>query len=257
MHPTFRQDLRQFLRTSIQDAKRSLLPFHNPQHKGSVQKASPYTTNLAQLATSPQHLATSARGRVHLRIPTIHSGLATFTQQPHRHSTCRAATTTQIPYSGKSNVLQKNSQLAAQLTKSIRAWHRQYNNHNTKEFVAQQLQQHDNYQPAHLNIQTLKHVQQQLPKGIIHCEDHCPDRLMLYCPALYNRAITNTFLDEQVFRTSEDSPLSHHYDVHSDVTAKLPDYQWAFPQWGCIPQAYILPKRRKSISERTPDCCVP
>ena len=52
-----------------------------------------------------------------------------------------------LAYSGKSNVLQKNSQLAAQLTKSIRAWQRHYhipyNNQKTKEFVAQQLQQHD------------------------------------------------------------------------------------------------------------------
>ena len=143
-----------------------------------------------------------------------------------------------LAYSGKSNVLQKNSQLAAQLTKSIRAWQRHYhipyNNQKTKEF--QQLQQHDKYQQTHLNIQTLKHVQQQLPKGIIHCEDHCPNRLMWYCPALYNQAITNTFLDEQVFRTSEDSPLSHHYDVYVDVTTKLPDYQWAFPQRGRIPK---------------------
>ena len=67
------------------------------QHKGSVQKASPHTTNLTQLATSPQHLATSARDRVHLCISAIHSGLATLTQQPHCHSTCRAATTAQVP----------------------------------------------------------------------------------------------------------------------------------------------------------------
>ena len=59
MHPTFREDLRQFLRTSVQDAKRNLLPFHVPSAKGSVQKASPHTANLTQVATSPQHLATS------------------------------------------------------------------------------------------------------------------------------------------------------------------------------------------------------
>ena len=67
------------------------------QHKGSVQKASPHTANLTQLATSPQHLATSARDRVHLRISTTQSRCTTLTQQPHRHSTCRAAATAQFP----------------------------------------------------------------------------------------------------------------------------------------------------------------
>ena len=75
---------------------------------------------------------------------------------------------------------------------------------------------------------------------------------MWYCPALYNQAITNTFLDEQVFRTSEDSPLSHHYDVYVDVTTKLSDYQRAFPQWGRIPQAYILPKCKKAFRKGRP-----
>ena len=75
---------------------------------------------------------------------------------------------------------------------------------------------------------------------------------MWYCPALYNQAITNTFLDEQVFRTSEDSPLSHQYDVYLNVAAKLPDYQWAFPQRGRIPQAYILPKRKKAFRKGRP-----
>ena len=41
MHPTFRQDLRQFLRTSIQDAKRSLLPFHIPSTKAVFKKHPP------------------------------------------------------------------------------------------------------------------------------------------------------------------------------------------------------------------------
>ena len=97
MHPTFREDLRQFLRTSVQDAKRNLLPFHVPSTKAVFKKHPPHTANLTQLATSPQHLATSARDRVHLRISATHSRRTTLTQQPHCHSTCRAAATAQFP----------------------------------------------------------------------------------------------------------------------------------------------------------------
>ena len=97
MHPTFRENLRQFLRTSVQDAKRNLLPFHFPSTKAVVKKHPPHTANLTQLATSPQHLAASARDRVHLRISTTQSRCTTLTQQPHRHSTCRAAATAQFP----------------------------------------------------------------------------------------------------------------------------------------------------------------
>ena len=260
--PVFDRIFVNFFRASIQDSKRNLLPFHVPSAKAVFKKHPPaqqilHNWRQAHSTWQPQQetecTCASLRSTVdsqHLRNNHIAIQLAEL-QPQHRF----------LAYSGKSNVLQKNSQLAAQLAKSIRAWHRHYhipyNNQKTKEFVAQQLQQHDNYQPTHLNIQTLKHVQQQLPKGIIHCEDHCPNRLMWYCPALYNQAITNTFLDEQVFRTSEDPPLSHHYDVYLDVTSKLPDYQWSFPQWGRIPQSIHSPQTQKSISERAPNRCVP
>ena len=86
----------------------------------------------------------------------------------------------------------------------------------------------------------IKHVQQQLPSGIIHCEDHFPNRLMWYCPTLCNhRAPTTT-------------PLTHHFDVFASITTLLHDYTWAFKQWGCVPQAYILPKRKKKFGKGRP-----
>ena len=162
MHPTFREDLRQFLRTSVQDAKRNLLPFHVPSTKAVFKKHPPIQRILhnwrqAHSTWQPQQeiecTCASLRPTVDAQhLHNNHIAIQLAELQP-QHSF--------LAYSGKSNVL------AAQLTKSIRAWQRHYhipyNNRKTKEFVAQQLQQHDKHQQTHLNIQTLKHVQQQLP----------------------------------------------------------------------------------------------
>ena len=214
------------------------------QDKGSVQKTSPHTANLTQLATSPQHLATSARDRVHLRISTTQSRCTTLTQQPHRHSTCRAAATAQFPcllrqeqrtaeeFSTGGTAHQVHQGLAKTLPYTLQ----QPENKGVCRAATPARRQAPANTSQHTNIKTCSATTTQ--GHYIHCEDHCPNRLMWYCPALYNQAITNTFLDEQVFRTSEDSPLSHHYDLHVDVTTKLPDYQWAFRQWGHSPSIH-------------------
>ena len=251
-------DLRQFLRNRVTEAKHShtIPPLHLPSTKLVCKKHPPLQQILhkwgqAHTTWQPNQEATctcaqlqSAASPDHIYNNHIAIQLAEFQPQ---HSF--------LAYSGKGNILPKHSQLA-HLTRSIRSWRRHYhipfNSAATKQFVNQQLAQHRDHDRKHLNIQMIKHVQQQLPSGIIHCEDHFPNRHMWYCPALYNQAISATFLDADAFRTSTTTPLTHHFDVFTSITTLLPDYTWAFKQWGRIPQAYILPKRKKKFGKGRP-----
>ena len=75
---------------------------------------------------------------------------------------------------------------------------------------------------------------------------------MWYCPHLYHTAITNTFLDKEVFHGIDIPPLHHHFNIYTQIQHLLPHYRWAMREWGKIPIAYILPKRKKSFTKGRP-----
>ena len=75
---------------------------------------------------------------------------------------------------------------------------------------------------------------------------------MWYCPTLYSQAISATFTDEDIFQVSSEPPLTHHFDTFTTITTMLPDYHWAFNEWGPIPQAYILHKSEKHYGKGQP-----
>ena len=148
----------------------------------------------------------------------------------------------------------------SQLRKAIQRWRRSNGlpvprNEDTEmtNFIQQQLAQHQQHAKNTLNIHMLKAaLQERLPAGIIHCEDHFADRLIWYCPCLYHKCITGTFMNAEVFQTSEHQPLLLHEATHQRMLKRLPKHKWAFPNWGRIPTAYVLPKRKKDFATGRP-----
>ena len=180
MRPSFNNDLRQFLRNRVTEARHTIPPLHLPSTKLVCKKHPPlqqilHNWHQAHTTWQPNQGATCTCAQLpstvspdHIYNNHIAIQLAELKPQ---HSF--------LAYLGKSNILPKRSQLVAQLTRSIRSCHRHYhipfNSAATKQFANQQLSQHRGHDRKHLkdlNIQTIKHVQQQLPSGIIHCEDH-------------------------------------------------------------------------------------
>ena len=161
-----------------------------------------------------------------------------------------------LQFSGKSNVLPDHKTLATQLRKAIQRWHRSNGlpvptdtDTEMNTLVQQQLTQHQQHATNTLNIHMLRALQERLPAGIIHCEDHFADRLIWYCPQLYHKCISGTFMNAEVFQMSEYQPLLLHEATHQRMIKRLPKHKWAFPNWGRIPSAYILPKRKKDAQK--------
>ena len=228
MHVSFCNDLQQFLRNRIAEAKQTLPPLHIPSIKLVYKKHPPLQQILhnwrqAHATWHPEPAPTCTCANLQSTVSADHIynnhiAIQLAELQP-QHSF--------LTYSGKSNTLPKDSHLAAQLTRSIRSWHRRYNIPITldriKPFVTQQIKQHRNYSRKHFNIQMVKNVQQQLHPGIIHCEDHFPNRLMWFCPTLYHQAISTTFLDAEVFQVSTTPPIDTPFSMSS--LTSLPCYQ--------------------------------
>ena len=96
-----------------------------------------------------------------------------------------------------------------------------------KKFINEQIQQHQICAKTTLNFPMMKAFQQQIPSGVIHCEDHHPDRLIWVCPSLCHQCITNTFTNPEVFQVSSTPPLILREATHQRLCKLLPDHKWA------------------------------
>ena len=123
---------------------------------------------------------------------------------------------------------------------------------DVNQFIQQQHQQHCQAAANRLNIHMIKALQQWVPRGVIHCEDHHPDRLIWFCPFLYTDCITNTFTNPTVFEVSISPPLALHEATYGKALRLRPDHRWASHNWGRMPNAYVLPKREKKFQTARP-----
>ena len=259
MHPSFTTNLRTFLKQAISKHKDHITPFFIPSTrpvftKHRTMKDIIHSWREAHRRWHPEHPEACTCQPFREKFPhSLHDGHIAI-------ELCKVAPDVPcLKFSGKSNVLPDQKTLAVQLRKAIQRWHRSNSlpvprDEDTEmtTFIQQQLAQHQQHATNTLNIHMLKALQERLPAGIIHCEDHFADRLIWYCPQLYHKCITGTFMNAEVFQTSEHQPLLLPEATHQRMLKRLPKHKWAFPNWGRIPTAYVLPKRKKDFATGRP-----
>ena len=185
-----------FPQTGNQQAQRPYHPIFHALHAAGVYKTPNHERHHPQLEGSTSSMARE-------KFPhSLHDGHIAI-------ELCKVAPDVPcLEFSGKSNVLPDQKTLAVQLRKAIQGWHRSNGlpvprdvDTEMTTFIRQQLAQHQQHATHTLNIHMLKALQERLPAGIIHCEDHFADRLIWYCPQLYHKCITGTFMKAEVFQT--------------------------------------------------------
>ena len=163
-----------------------------------------------------------------------------------------------LQHSGKSTFFPSTNKLKQALLRAVQRWHRQHHlpiptpqDKEALKFVEHQLLLlHHQHLQRSLNIHIIGNAIKNIPDGVIHCEDHFPNRLMWYCPHAYYEAVGATFLDPDVFQIIDLPPLTHHLSTYNSITKLLPQYRWALRDWGKLPTAYTLPKAKKQYTER-------
>ena len=261
MHPQFTANLRNYLKQAISKHKDHIPPFFIPSTrpvftKHRTMKDVIHNWREAHRRWHPDHCDACTCQLLAGKFPEcLHNGHIAI-------ELCKVAPDMQCPeYSGKSNVLPDRKSLTVQLRKAIQTWHRsnglpipKNEEPEMTDFIQQQLTEHEQHAThTHtLNMHMLKALQERLPAGIVHCEDHFADRLIWYCPMLYHKCISGTFMNAEVFQTSEHQPLLLHEATYQRMLKRLPKHKWAFPNWGRIPTAYILPKRKKDFAMGRP-----
>ena len=134
--------------------------------------------------------------------------LATHTPRPHRHPpshTRPPAALSQIVgkkyiFSVSTTTTPKPSSGHTQMAKSTPPPHTQRTRHGNAAAHRQPTPPPLSTPATVPNLHIVKNTAHSTPPGIIHCEDHFPNRLMWYRPRLtYHDAITATFTEVDVF----------------------------------------------------------
>ena len=95
-------------------------------------------------------------------------------------------------------------------------------------------------------VQRIKHLLQHV--SVLHCEDHAPKRVVLFCPRLYFCTARRTWSDPSVFQSLPGTIQSWQHTVSRLVGANLRKrYAWGIRSSSPLPRGLTLLKRKKSF----------
>ena len=109
---------------------------------------------------------------------------------------------------------------------------------------------HSHYMALHNHIthKDIVRFKQLFPDAIFHNEDKRATSLRIYCPMVYFQCLTKTFADPLVFRKLADNPDDIIEKTIAEITKQFGKaYPWALGAGRDLPNAYVLPKRKKQF----------
>ena len=113
---------------------------------------------------------------------------------------------------------------------------------------SQALNQHHSSLRNHITHKDITRFKQQFPHAVFHNEDKRATSLRVYCPVIYHRCLSATFADPLVFKKLEDSPNQLIAHTIADIKTQFgKQYPWALGTGRDLPNAYVLPKRKKQF----------
>ena len=83
---------------------------------------------------------------------------------------------------------------------------------------------------------------------VVHCEDHEPNRLMIFCPQFYFQAALRTWKDPEVFEPVSGAQDQWNQWVLDEIPRRLRSrYKWGINAKGTLPVGFVFLKRKKEF----------
>ena len=134
----------------------------------------------------------------------------------------------------------RNSLPSLQKTHIDELWHRS-------------IQSHYHTLHNHITHKDIGRFKRLFPEAVFHNEDKRATSLRIYCPVLYFQCLTTTFADPLVFRKLEHSPNDIIEKTIAEINRQFGKaYPWALGAGRDLPNAYVLPKRKKQFKAGRP-----
>ena len=123
------------------------------------------------------------------------------------------------------------------------------------DFLEEQWQQHSIHhkrralREATLTMKRVMYLKRHVLKYFtVHCQDHQPGHLMMFCPLLYYQASLSTWNVPDVFQKLDGSKESHLQDALRSVPTWIKKrYAWGVDEKASLPYGYVLLKKKKQF----------
>jgi hypothetical protein len=122
-----------------------------------------------------------------------------------------------------------------------------------QQFVSQHWSEHQTHSHKYHSANDVKKIRQLLSGLVVHCEDHCPRKLCVFCPDKYRAMIHKLLSDGKIF---QELPISAT-QLRSEQFSRLPKvikskYKWGVSLRKQPAYTYIFPKRKKQWTTSRP-----
>ena len=124
---------------------------------------------------------------------------------------------------------------------------------HTLHMWGQSLPLHTAALTNHVTHKSIQQFRSLFGKAVFHNEDKKASSLRIYCPCLYSTCLTNTFADINIFRSVSTDPTSVIQSTLDHLTNRYKKkYPWSIGKGRDLPNAYVLPKRKKNFKSGRP-----
>ena len=105
----------------------------------------------------------------------------------------------------------------------------------------------------HITHKDIKRFRSLFPNAVFHNEDKKASSLRIYCPCHYFTCLTNTFADVQIFQPLSAAPTEIIHLTLIKLNRRYGKaYPWALGKGRELPNAYVLPKKKKDYNSGRP-----
>ena len=115
-----------------------------------------------------------------------------------------------------------------------------------KIFIEDQWKHHLERSDGYYKWKDLQLIKSLVKNMVVHCKDHAPAQVMIYCPVMYRAAINATFEDKEVYQRMPSSPMVYKNSLKDMVPKDLAKtYKWGLQWESPLPYGYVFLKKKK------------
>ena len=116
------------------------------------------------------------------------------------------------------------------------------------QFLEEQWPEHSHvvHTGRRLDWHLVQECKRALEEFVVHCQDHHPNHLMVFCPQFYYASVDRTWADPLVFQELNSQPEELLAQTFEKIASSIRQrYSWGIDAAGSLPVGFVLLKRKK------------
>ena len=258
-HPSFKKEVQAWLKKHITMAKHLIIMLHMPttrvieaKHQ-SIKKLlfnqNKWMKEFEKLGTQEPMCSCKEMLKAHPLLETVRGHIAS----PAALLRVPLHIRDMLSHSANNMIFPSKSRYIESTEDTLKTWiaHHQLPpslSEDWKSFISDQWKKHEDSADNYYKWNDVQLIKNMIKNMVVHCKDHAPAQIMIYCPTIYKTAIIDTFEDKEVYQRMPSSPMVYRTGLKNMVSKELAKtYNWGLGWNAPLPYGYVFLKKKKTI----------